>query len=44
MVLDRAADAQDGPTLPNGVTKLLGFDGAVLEVTNLGDIVSVMLF
>ncbi|KAF8304781.1 UPF0183-domain-containing protein [Clavulina sp. PMI_390] len=44
MVLDRTADSPSAPTLPMGVTKLLGFDGVVLEVTEVGDILTVMMF
>jgi len=44
MVLDRAADSQNAPTLPAGVTKLLGFDGIILEATDLGDVLTVMMF
>jgi len=43
MVLDRT-DEEDGLTLPSSRTRLLGFDGIVLEATESAQVVSVMLF
>jgi len=43
MRLDRT-DEEDGLTLPNSNTELLGFDGVVLEVAESAHVVAVMLF
>ncbi|GJE84192.1 UPF0183-domain-containing protein [Phanerochaete sordida] len=43
MRLDRT-DEEDGLTLPNSSTELLGFDGVVLEVAESAHVVAVMLF
>jgi len=42
MQLDRADD--DRLTLPNATTRLVGFDGIVLEVTETAQVTSVILF
>ncbi|KAG8963958.1 hypothetical protein FRC03_002389 [Tulasnella sp. 419] len=48
MVLDRLADLSQGAeglvTLPGSTTQLMGFDGVVLEISGLGDVLSVMMF
>ncbi|OBZ70459.1 hypothetical protein A0H81_09967 [Grifola frondosa] len=43
MLLDRT-DEEDGLTLPSSTTRLLGFDGIILEVTESAQVVAVMLF
>ncbi|KAG8999697.1 hypothetical protein FRB90_011975 [Tulasnella sp. 427] len=46
MVLDRSSDTSNSETtsLVGGTTQLMGFDGMVLEVSELGDVLSVMIF
>jgi len=44
MILDRSADFPDTLTLPGSTTRLTGFDGVVLEVSEIGDVLTVMLF
>ncbi|KDQ12751.1 hypothetical protein BOTBODRAFT_34211 [Botryobasidium botryosum FD-172 SS1] len=44
MILDRSADFPETLTLPGSTTRLTGFDGVVLEVSEIGDVLSVMLF
>ncbi|KAH9844252.1 uncharacterized protein C8Q71DRAFT_36979 [Rhodofomes roseus] len=43
MLLDRT-DEDDALTLPSSKTRLLGFDGIILEATESTQVVSVMLF
>ncbi|KAH9951641.1 UPF0183-domain-containing protein [Amylocystis lapponica] len=43
MVLDRT-DEEDGLTLPSSRTRLVGFDGIILEATESAQVVAVMLF
>ncbi|PCH41096.1 UPF0183-domain-containing protein [Wolfiporia cocos MD-104 SS10] len=43
MLLDRT-DEEDGLTLPSSKTRLLGFDGVILEATESEQVVAVMLF
>ncbi|CCM03165.1 uncharacterized protein FIBRA_05287 [Fibroporia radiculosa] len=43
MLLDRTDD-EDGLTLPSPKTRLLGFDGIILEATETAQVVAVMLF
>ncbi|KZT12505.1 UPF0183-domain-containing protein [Laetiporus sulphureus 93-53] len=43
MLLDRT-DEEDNLTLPSSKTRLLGFDGIILEATESGHVVSVTLF
>ncbi|TFK55961.1 UPF0183-domain-containing protein [Heliocybe sulcata] len=43
MVLDRTDD-EENLILPNSTTRLMGYDGIILEVTESGHVVSVMLF
>jgi len=43
MLLDRT-DEEDNMNLPNSTTHLHGYDGIILEVTDLSQVVSVMLF
>ncbi|KAF9485265.1 UPF0183-domain-containing protein [Pholiota conissans] len=43
MTLDRTAD-EDSLNLPNPITHLHGYDGIILEATNLSQVVSVVLF
>jgi len=43
MLLDRT-DEEEGLTLPNSKTHLLGFDGIILEATVSAQVVSVTLF
>ncbi|KAI0771568.1 UPF0183-domain-containing protein [Trametes elegans] len=43
MILNRADD-EDGLRLPSSTTRLNGYDGIILEATESGQVVSVMLF
>jgi len=43
MLLDRT-DEEDGVTLPSSKTRLHGYDGIILEVTESSQVVSVTLF
>jgi len=43
MLLDRT-DEDDGITLPSSSTRLYGYDGIVLEVSEASQVVTVMLF
>ncbi|KII95090.1 hypothetical protein PLICRDRAFT_33920 [Plicaturopsis crispa FD-325 SS-3] len=43
MLLDRT-DEEDGITLPSSTTRLHGYDGIILEVTESSQVVAVMLF
>ncbi|KAI0638132.1 hypothetical protein C8Q77DRAFT_1089559 [Trametes polyzona] len=43
MILNRADD-EDGLRLPSPTTRLFGYDGIILEATESGQVVSVMLF
>jgi len=43
MLLDRTDD-EEGVSLPSSTTRLLGFDGVVLEVSESGQVVSLVLF
>ncbi|KZT20389.1 UPF0183-domain-containing protein [Neolentinus lepideus HHB14362 ss-1] len=43
MILDRTDDEED-LILPNSTTRLMGYDGIILEVTEFGHVVTVMLF
>jgi len=43
MLLDRT-DEEDGMTLPSPTTRLHGYDGIILEVTESSQVVTVMLF
>jgi len=43
MLLDRT-DEEDGITLPSSTTRLHGYDGIILEVTESSQVVTVMLF
>ncbi|KZO94372.1 UPF0183-domain-containing protein [Calocera viscosa TUFC12733] len=44
MILDRASESRDGPLLVGQTTKLLGFDGCVLEVGEGGEVLGLVLF
>ncbi|KAG8956552.1 hypothetical protein FRC04_000030 [Tulasnella sp. 424] len=46
MLLDRSSETSNPDTTSSvgGTTQLMGFDGMVLEVSELGDILSVMIF
>jgi len=48
MVLDRTSDAGNGDSGSHSqigsMTQLMGFDGLVLEVSELGDVLSVVVF
>ncbi|KAG9011560.1 hypothetical protein FRB94_008129 [Tulasnella sp. JGI-2019a] len=46
MMLDRTSDAGTGDagTLAGAMTQLIGFDGLVLEASELGDVLSVVVF
>jgi hypothetical protein len=45
MLLDRAADMQDSTiALPSSTSRLMGFERAILEVSEIGDVLTVMLF
>jgi len=46
MVLDRTSESGTGDSgaLVGGVTQLIGFDGLVLEASELGDVLSVVVF
>ncbi|KAG8887318.1 hypothetical protein FRB98_000246 [Tulasnella sp. 332] len=46
MMLDRTSDAGNGDTgsLAGAMTQLIGFDGLVLEASELGDVLSVVVF
>ncbi|KAH7914210.1 hypothetical protein BJ138DRAFT_1000739 [Hygrophoropsis aurantiaca] len=43
MLLDRT-DEEDGITLPSSTTRLYGYDGVILEVTEASQVVAVILF
>ncbi|KAI0650757.1 UPF0183-domain-containing protein [Trametes meyenii] len=43
MILNRADD-EEGLRLPSSTTRLFGYDGVILEATEAGQVVSVMLF
>ncbi|KAH9853527.1 hypothetical protein C2E23DRAFT_859093 [Lenzites betulinus] len=43
MILNRADD-EEGLRLPSSTTRLFGYDGVILEATESGQVVSVMLF
>jgi len=44
MILDRASESRDGPLLVGQTTRLLGFDGCVLEVGEGGEVLGLVLF
>ncbi|KZT50573.1 UPF0183-domain-containing protein [Calocera cornea HHB12733] len=44
MILDRASESRGGPLLVGQTTRLLGFDGCVLEVGEGGEVLGLVLF